>query len=91
MRDTHERPKIAAEVRAWAVVTVAFVVQGGGAIWWAATLNAQLQALREVVTELKVQIASGYTAADAARDLSHIRTQLVDHETRLRGVERARP
>jgi hypothetical protein len=82
-----QRPKIAAEVRAWIVVAVALVVQGMGAVWWAATLSAEMKALRDVVADLKQQIASSYTANDAARDLSGIRGTIGDHEARLRAIE----
>lgn len=81
---TESRPRIAAEVRAWAVVGVAIIVQLVATVWWAATLSAQVQALREVVTDLKAQIAVSYTAQDALRDLSPIRNQLLDHEARIR-------
>ena len=79
-----QRPRIAAEVRAWAVVGVAITVQLVATVWWAATLSAQVQSLREVVTDLKAQIAVSYTAQDALRDLSPIRNQLLDHEARIR-------
>jgi prophage antirepressor-like protein len=82
-----QRPKIAAEVRAWVIVAVTLVLQGMGAVWWAATLNAEMKALREVVQELKSQIATNYTANDAARDLSGIRSVIGDHEARLRAME----
>jgi hypothetical protein len=87
-KNDENRPKVAAEVRAWVAVTVAIVMQAIGAVWWAATLSAEMKALRDVVSELKAQIAAGYTAADAARDLSTIRVQISDHETRLRAIER---
>jgi hypothetical protein len=87
-KSEQDRPKVAAEVRAWIVVAVAIVAQGLGAVWWAATLSAEMKALRDVVSELKAQIAAGYTAADAGRDLSTIRSQISDHETRIRAMER---
>lgn len=82
------RPRVAAEVRAWIVVAVTLVLQGMGAVWWAATLSAELKSLRDVVAEMKLQIGGIYTAADAVRDLSPIRTQVADHESRLRDIER---
>lgn len=86
-QQTETRPRIAAEVRAWAVVAVAIIVQLVATVWWAATLSAQVQALREVVTDLKAQIAVGYSAQDASRDISPLRGQIIDHEARIRALE----
>lgn len=82
------RPKVAAEVRAWAVVAVTMLVQIIGGVWWAATLNAEVKALRELVSELRTQIGSSYSANDAARDLAGVRRTIDDHEGRLRHLER---
>lgn len=84
---TEPRPRIAAEVRAWAAVAAAIVCQLVGTVWWAATLSAQVAALREVVTDLKAQIAVAYSAQDASRDLAPMRSQMVDHEARIRVLE----
>jgi hypothetical protein len=87
---TSPRPPVAAEVRAWALAVVTLMVQTIGIVWWAATLSAQVNALREVVTELKSQLAVSYSSDDAARDLTPIRTQLLDHEARIRSAEQSR-
>lgn len=90
MTVTHKeapRPRVAAEVRAWIVVAVAIIVQAMGAVWWAATLSAELKSLREVVSEVKLQVTGIYTAADAVRDLAPIRERLTDHEQRMRRIE----
>ena len=85
-----ERPAVAAEVRAWIVVGFALLVQMSGGVWFAATLNAEVKALRETISDLRVQLQSGYTALDASRDLVPLRATLTDHESRIRAVERGK-
>jgi primosomal protein N'' len=85
-----ERPRASAEVRAWVLAAAALMVQLIGVVWWAATLSAQMQALREVVAELKAQIATTYSAENAQRDLAPLRAQVGDHEARLRLIEQVR-
>lgn len=44
-----ERPPILAEVRAWISVAVVLLVHTVGMTWWAATLSADVRALRETL------------------------------------------
>ena len=81
------RPSVAAETRAWIGVGTVLAVNVIGGAWWAATLSAELKHLRDVVTELKVQLADRYSGAEAARDLAATQQMLRDHEQRLRRLE----
>lgn len=44
-----QRPAVSYEVRAWAAVAVVLTAQLVGAVWWAATLSAEVRALRELI------------------------------------------
>jgi uncharacterized protein (DUF2342 family) len=85
-----QRPSAVSEIRAWIGVGVVLVMHAVGGVWWAATLSAEMRALRDVVAKLELQIAGTYTGAEAARALADIHKQLNDHELRLRNVERAK-
>lgn len=74
-----DRPKVASEVRAWLSVGVVLVIQFAGTVWWAASANAKLEALREAVTELKER-----------RELGPIIGRIEDHEARIRAIEQKR-
>jgi hypothetical protein len=82
-----DRPKIAAEVRAWGIATITLVLQGMAAVWWAASLSAKMEVTAAAVEKMESRFASTYTASDAARDLAFLRDRLTDHEQRLRIVE----
>lgn len=43
------RPRIAAEVRAWILATVSLGSVGLAMVWWAATLTVEVRALKEVM------------------------------------------
>lgn len=90
MNQERERPKVAAEVRAWVIASIAIAVQFGGLVWWGATNSAKLEALQASVGELKAQIGAAYTDSEARRDLAPLRDQVRDHEERIRAIERAR-
>lgn len=45
----NDRPPVSAEVRAWLTVSVVLVLQLVGAVWWAATLSAEVRGLRDLV------------------------------------------
>lgn len=82
------RPSIAAETRAWIAVAVVLLAHAVGGVWWAATLSAELKYVRELMVEMKTQLASAYTAAEARRDFGVIESKIGDHEVRLREIER---
>lgn len=86
-----ERPKVAAEVRAWIGVGAVLIMNTVGGVWWAATLTANLNNLRELVADMKASLGNSYTAAEARRDLSSLQSQLQDHEGRLRALEARKP
>ena len=44
-----DRPPIVAEVRAWISVAVVLLVHTVGMTWWAATLSADVRALKETL------------------------------------------
>lgn len=46
---TPPRPAIASEVRAWIGVGIVVMVHTVGMTWWAATLSAEVRALRDVL------------------------------------------
>lgn len=87
-----QRPSIVNEVRAWLLVGITLLVNIVGGVWWAATLSAEIKALREMLGRLELQVSTmagaAYTAAEARRDLEHVQRQLTDHEARLRQLER---
>lgn len=88
------RPPVHTEVRAWITVGIVLMVNLVGGVWWAATLSAEVRALREQNARMETlifnQSSSFYSAAEARRDLAAIQAQLQDHETRLRHVEKMR-
>jgi len=49
------RPAIAAEVRAWALAAIAVFVHTIGIVWWAATLSADVKALRDLLVSQQTQ------------------------------------
>jgi hypothetical protein len=65
------RPSIINEVRAWLLAGLAILAHTIAVVWWAATLNAKVDALRELVL----------------RDTIQIRQSVDDHEQRLRSLE----
>lgn len=83
-----ERPSVAAETRAWIAVGTVLVAHAIGGIWWAASLSAELKFLRELMSELRSQIGTAYTSAEARRDREVLEAKIHDHENRLRGLER---
>lgn len=46
---SEERPPVLAEVRAWISVAVVLIAHTVGMTWWAATLSADVRALKEVL------------------------------------------
>lgn len=46
---TEDRPPVLAEVRAWISVAVVLLAHTVGMTWWAATLSADVRALKEVL------------------------------------------
>lgn len=89
--EQNERPRVAAEVRAWALAAIVFIGQAFGITWWAATLSADFRNLQGQIAELKESLRGGYSATEARRDLSALQAQLNDHEQRIRVVEVRRP
>jgi hypothetical protein len=43
------RPPVAAEVRAWGLAIVVVFVHTVGVVWWAATLSADLKAVKDLL------------------------------------------
>lgn len=82
------RPSMAAEMRAWIGVGIVLLVHAIGGIWWAASLSAELKFVRELMGELRVQLNSTYTGTEARRDREAVEAKLLDHETRIRSLER---
>lgn len=75
---TAERPKIAAEIRAWIGVAVVLMAYGVSMAWWAATITTE-------VREMKGVIVKDYAAV--REELKESRAQLRDLENRLRVQE----
>ena len=49
MTQQPRRPDVASEVRAWIGVGIVVVIHTVGMTWWAATLSAEVRALRDVL------------------------------------------
>lgn len=67
-----KRPSVLNEVRAWILAGAAVLAHTVAVVWWAATLSAKLDNLKEII----------------ALDLATLKATLADHEIRLRNVER---
>lgn len=72
-------------------LTLTFMVQFGGSIWWGATLSADLRHVTETLQRLEVE---RYTKSDAARDLQRLdqrdmsfSEQLTELRSRIARVE----
>lgn len=83
-QNSEKRPRVAAEVRAWVLAAVVLLGYGFAMTWWAATLSAQVAALRDTMGDIKAILGTAYSVTDARRDLSAIEAKLQDHEQRLR-------
>lgn len=93
-KNVTQRPTAMVEGRAWLAVALAILVQSGGAIWWASGLSAKVENLQTTVTEVKTDMKavqhSAQTAAQAAEDKNTLLRQILDHESRLRELERTK-
>lgn len=49
------RPPVAAEVRAWGLAIVVVFVHTVGVVWWAATLSADLKAVKDLLVAQQIQ------------------------------------
>lgn len=63
-----QRPKIAAEVRAWVLASLTIASTGIGLAWWAATLTAEVRALKEIVVRDYILIREEQRALRADMD-----------------------
>lgn len=84
------RPSVASEMRAWIGVGIVILVNMVGSVWWAATLSADLRQVRETLAEFKILTADRYSGSDANRDSALVQRQFLDHENRIRDIERSR-
>lgn len=93
-KNVTQRPTAMVEVRAWLAVALALLVQSGAAIWWASGLSTKVETLQASVTEVKTDMRavqqSAQTAAQAAEDKNTLLRQILDHESRLRDLERSK-
>ncbi|WP_428419412.1 hypothetical protein [Methylibium sp.] len=93
-KNVTQRPTAMVEVRAWIAVALAILVQSGSALWWAANITSKVEILQTSVTEVKTDMKavqhSAQTAAQAAEDKNTLLRQILDHESRLRDLERTK-
>jgi hypothetical protein len=87
-RRAEYRPPIAAEVRAWIGVGVVLAVQIVGGVWWAATLSAQNAGMRDLLVQLRTEMKEYALKSDVDRRFEDQNRALLDHEARLRTMER---
>jgi hypothetical protein len=86
--EQNRRPSVSAELRAWIAVGSVLSINLIGGIWWAATLSAELTFMRELMGELRTKLSAAYTSVEAKRDRESVDVRLIDHENRLRQLER---
>jgi hypothetical protein len=87
--EPNQEPRISliSEIRAWLLVSVAFLAQLVGSVWWAATLSSDIKNLSLNFAEVKKDLAGAYPESRAANEFALIHRTTQDHESRIRSLE----
>lgn len=73
-------------------VVVGLIMQTMAAVWWASNLQVRMDVLKEQVSALSQLVADGRnstaSAADVARGFGDVQRLILDHEHRIRDLEK---